>query len=139
MVMPRLTLSAISDHAEPALRLFVAFVPSIETVSGSRFGLSFAVATWIAVTMLGPIAGVTINPVPTPLSALLMLELPLPKLRYFVTPLRSMLLAGASVDWYCPPPVPTDEGVSPRPTDPWKNPLTASPAAVANGNADAFA
>src|SRR5437899_1570894 len=120
--MPRLTLSAISVHTLPALRLFVALVPSIETVSGSRFGLSFAVATWIADTMLGPIAGVTINPVPTPLVVLLMLELPLPKLRYFVAPSRSMLLAGDSVDGYCPPPFPADDGVSPVPTDPWKNP-----------------
>jgi hypothetical protein len=89
--------------------------------------------------MLGPIAGVTISPVPTPLVVLLMLELPLPKLRYFVAPSRSMLLAGNSVDGYWPPPVPADDGVSPVPTDPWKNPMTGSPATVTNGDADAFA
>ena len=49
----------MSVHVAPRLKLPVAFVPSTDTVSGSRLGESFAVATWIPVTIVGPFAGVT--------------------------------------------------------------------------------
>src|SRR4051794_30871319 len=117
--MPRFTPSAISVHAAPASRLPVAFVPSTDTVSGSRAGESLAVATSMPVTMLPPAAGVTRKPVPMPLVGLVVDEGPLPKLRYFVFGLLSTALAGDSVDRYWPGPAPADDGTSPPPAVAW--------------------